>query len=114
MGHLLYGFVKVIEATLFYVLASFIARYLKSPIPPIGSQAYIIFVLLWPFAYPLLRPGLHRIPIIGVILAAFDSLARSCLGQANHGEQPSEDPGEAGGAKRNHNREEEQNTDAGR
>jgi hypothetical protein len=80
MGYLVYGLVRVIEATLFYLLAFFVARQLKSPIQPIGSQAYIIFVVVWPFVAPLLRPGLRTIPIIGGVFALFDGLARSCLG----------------------------------
>ena len=93
MGYLVYGLVRVVEATLFYMLAFFVARWLKSPIPPIGSQAYIIFVVVWPFAAPLLRPGLRTIPIIGEVFALFDQLARSCLGQA----KPAEDASQAGG-----------------
>lgn len=93
MGYLVYGLVRVIEATLFYMLAFFVARWLKSPIPPIGSQAYIIFVIIWPFAAPLLRPGLRTIPIIGEVFAMFDQLARSCLGKAKQ----ADDVSQAGG-----------------
>jgi hypothetical protein len=81
MGYLLYGFVKVIEATLFYFLAFIVAKQLHSPIPPIGSQAYIIFIIVWPFASAILSPGLHRIPIIGEIFALLDQLARQSLGK---------------------------------
>ncbi len=77
MGVLVYGLVRVVEATLLYVLAFAIADALESPIPPVGSQAYIVFVMIWPFAAPLLRPALQRIPIIGEVSAVFDQLARS-------------------------------------
>lgn len=86
MGYLVYGLVRVIEATLFYMLAFLVAGYLKSPIPPIGSQAYIIFVVIWPFAVPLLRPGLRTIPIIGEVFSVFDQLAHSCLGKTKPAE----------------------------
>lgn len=79
MEYLLYGLVLVIEATLFYFLAFLVLRQLDTAIPPIGSQTFIIFVVIWPFIAPLVRPGLQRIPIIGEIFSLLDSTAMSAL-----------------------------------
>jgi len=74
----LFGTIRVVEATLIYLLAFAIARHLKTPIPGIGSGAYIIFVVLWPVVIrPILGPGLRTIPIIGDILDLLDLVARS-------------------------------------
>ena len=79
MRYLLYGLVRMIEATLFYLLAFFVLEQLDTKIPPIGSQAFIIFVLIWPFVAPIVHPGLHRIPIIGDAFSAIDGIAKSAL-----------------------------------
>lgn len=78
MGQLLFGTMRLIEATLVYLLAFAIARHLKTPIPPIGSTAYVIFLVLWPIVIrPILGPGLRTIPIVGDILDLLDLIARS-------------------------------------
>lgn len=78
-----YGFVKVVEATLFYLLASLVFD--MFPIPPIGSKAYVIFVIVWPLVYPILRPGLYLIPIIGIIFQILDKMAGNPWQQENSG-----------------------------
>jgi len=78
MAQVLFGTIRVVEATLIYLLAFAIARHLKTPIPGIGSGAYIIFVVLWPVVIrPILGPGLKTIPIIGDILDLLDLVAGS-------------------------------------
>jgi len=80
MGSLLFGTVRVAEATLIYMLAFGIARYLNTPIPPIGSTVYVLFVVLWPVVLrPILGPGLTTMPIVGDILDLLDLVARSGL-----------------------------------
>lgn len=81
MRYLLYGLVRMIEATLFYFLASLLLEQLDTKIPTIGSQAFIIFVLVWPFVAPIIHPGLHRIPIIGDAFSTINDIALSALGR---------------------------------
>lgn len=81
MRFLFYGLIRVIEATLFYFLASIILQQLDTKIPPIGSPTFIIFVLIWPFVAPIVHPGLHRIPIIGEAFSAINGIAMSALGK---------------------------------
>ena len=81
MRFLFYGLVRIIEATLFYFLAVIILRQLDTTIPPIGSRAFIIFVVIWPFVAPIVHPGLHRIPIIGEAFSAINGIALNALGR---------------------------------
>ena len=81
MRFLFYGLVRVIEATLFYFLTFIILQQLDMKIPPIGSQVFIIFVLIWPFVAPIVHPGLHRIPIIGEAFSTINGIALSALGR---------------------------------
>lgn len=79
MGLLLYGLVRVIEATLFYLVAYLTADLLNSAIPPIGSETYIAALVIWPFCAPFLSPGLQHIPILGEAFRMFDQIAQSLL-----------------------------------
>lgn len=81
MRYLLYGLVRMIEASLFYFLASLVLGLLDTRIPPMGSPAFIIFVVIWPFIGPIVHPGLHRIPIIGDAFCTINDIALSALGR---------------------------------
>jgi len=74
MWYFMYGFVSIIEAAIVYALGMLILGFFGVKIPAIGSQAFIVFILLWPFLGPLFRPGLYSIPIIGSILALLHSV----------------------------------------
>lgn len=77
IGLVFYGFVQMIAAGLFYFLLSVFLGWLGTSIPPIGSVAFLIFVLIWPWIAPILRPGLHRIPLFGGVFSVIDNIAMS-------------------------------------
>jgi hypothetical protein len=77
MGYFIYGFVSLIEGTLFYLLLQWVLEHLERPIPPVGSSAFVWFLLLWPLIALVVRPGLRTIPIIGEIFALTESIAKS-------------------------------------
>lgn len=77
IGLLFYGFVRMLEAALFYFLLFIITKQFGTAIPPIGSAAFLIFVLIWPWIAPIVHPGLHRIPLIGGFFSIIDNIARS-------------------------------------
>lgn len=78
---LFYALVRFFEATLLYFLAFFLLQLLETTIPPIGSKAFIMFVIIWPFVAHIVQPGLQRIPIIGDVFSAINSIALSTIGR---------------------------------
>ena len=80
LSFLLYGLVRVIEGTILYILAYFIFKQFdNNEIPPIGSEAYIYFIVIWPFIAKFLSTGLQRIPIIGEIFSLTNTFASGIL-----------------------------------
>ena len=62
---LTYGVFSAIEGTVAYLIAVFVMKWLDSPLPPIGSWQFLVFLATWPFLGFMIRPGLHRVPIVG-------------------------------------------------
>lgn len=78
--YLIYGLIRFVEGTILYILAFFIFKQFEnSEIPPIGSEAYIIFAVIWPFIANFCYKGLQGIPIIGDIFYATNTLAMGIL-----------------------------------
>ena len=52
-----------------HFLAFLVCQWLKVSLSPIGSPTFVVFLVIWPFASPLVRPGIHSIPLLGDALA---------------------------------------------
>jgi tetratricopeptide (TPR) repeat protein len=74
--------VRVIKATIIYFLAFLLVEQIEGPdnwIPTIGSQPFIIFVVIWPFIEQFVSPVTKSIPIIGPFFSFLDSIAMEVL-----------------------------------
>lgn len=79
MKYLFYVVLHIFEASFFYVIMKILLKWLEVNIPQIGSKVFLIFLIIWPFIAPFIRPGLHRIPIFGLFFAAFNPGSLSAL-----------------------------------